>query len=116
MKIPIEFLYLCSSISFGQKTDIITTEDEIGVDLSLLNFNYNLFVGKYAPYIMLPNVTGIDESDLAIDKNILDVTPMYRPMRSHILKALLYEAKGLEKIITTSSMRKGVCVKALLKR
>lgn len=45
---------------------------------------------------------------------MLHVKTMYGPVRNHILKELIDEAKVLQEIIITSTMRKGVC-ESLLK-
>lgn len=73
-----------------------------------MNFNYKLFAGKHVIDIVLPNILNSDESNIAIGENMIDVFPMLRPIRNHILKVLMQEANALQEIIVTSTNRKGV--------
>lgn len=71
------------------------SENQIGAPLSFFNFNYKLFVEKYVPNIVLPNIPYFDESNLVVGGKFLDVPFMYRPIRSLHLKVLRSESNAL---------------------
>ena len=78
VKLPIGFL----SLMCGIKNDLVTGEDEVGIAHGLLNFNYKLFIGKYVIDYSFPNVVVIDEFGLSSDENMLNVAPMFGPVKS----------------------------------
>lgn len=75
--------------------------------LVLSIFSDKMFVVKHLADFILP--TSICETNLIIDGEMINVSPFSGSMRRYILKALNYEAKDLQEIITTSSSRKIVC-------
>lgn len=95
-KLPIGFPALIFGILFNQKNDIVIVEDEISVLLSLLNFSFNIFVGKHVPDIILPNFSNFDESDLTAGDNGIEVSIMFEPIRSLILNVIMPESKFLQ--------------------
>lgn len=72
--------------------------------LVCLNFMYKLFVRKHVSEIILRIIAHFVESDVAAG-NVLDDSPMYGTVRSHILKVPRNEAKPLREIISTSTTR-----------
>lgn len=62
---------------------IVFSEYDIGVPLSQLNLSYKLYVRKHVPYIIPYNIPHFDKSNLAPGENVLDVPPMYEPIRNH---------------------------------
>lgn len=68
-----------------------------GATPGVLNFNYKQFVGKHVPNISLPKVPTFEEAGL--DEDMLELTPLSRSVRSHILKSLILKAKVLQEII-----------------
>lgn len=67
-----------------------------------------MFVGKHVIDIVLSNILSIDESNLVVDENMIDVPPMFGPVKSYLLKVLMQEAKALQEIIVTSTVIKSV--------
>lgn len=73
----------------------------------MLKFNYKLFVGKHVDIVIY--IVFIDGISLNMDKDMLDVTPLFKLVRSHILKALIHEANAMKEIISTSTTGKNMC-------
>ncbi|CAI8618001.1 unnamed protein product [Vicia faba] len=72
------------------------------------NFNYKLFVRKHVDGFVIHTIADIDETDLGIDEDMLEVAHFSRFVRSHILKALIHEAKMVQEIIDTFTTKKSV--------
>lgn len=68
-----------------------------------------MFVGKHFYDITLPKVPTINKSGLVVDEEMFDATPLFRPVRSHIRKALMNEAKSLQEIVSMFTARKSFC-------
>lgn len=94
------------SLIYGVKND----DSAHGVQ----NFSYKLSAGKHVPDISLPNVLIINESGLDGDKDMPNMTPMFWPVKSNILKTLIHEAKALHENFVISTVKKSVC-KGLVK-
>lgn len=107
MELLIGFPSPISGILINQNQDIVCAKDKIDVPPSMLNFSYKMFVEKHVSNIILRIIPNFDKSDLAVG-NVLYVTPMNRPIRSHILRVPRQKAKTLHEIIATSTTEKGV--------
>lgn len=107
LNIPLIFFLICGILS-SQNNYIVKSEEVVGVTPSVLNFNYKLFVEKHVIDIVIHTITAIDETSLGIDKDMLNVTPLPRSMRSNILKVLIHKAKAMYEIIVMSIVRKSV--------
>lgn len=90
------------------KNNIVISEDEVDVALSVLNFNYKLFIGKHVADNAISNIAPVVESAPRFDEEMLDVSPFLGIVISHILKDLIHEANILQEIIVTSTERKNV--------
>lgn len=87
----------------------MTSDDEIGVVPSVLNFSYKFLVKKHVSDIVLPVISLIGKTGLDFDEEMINIDPLSRPVRSHFLNALIHEAKSLQEIITPSTTRKTMC-------
>lgn len=90
------------------KNNIVISKDEVDVALSVLSFNYKLFIGKHVADNAIPNIAPVVESAPRFDEEMLDVSPFLGIVISHILKDLIHEANILQEIIVTSTERKNV--------
>lgn len=83
--LPIIITSHMNRVFINQKHEIVFGKVVIGVTLSVLKSNYNLYVKKYIPNIILDNIPHADMSDIASGRNVIDVPFMYGPMRNHHL-------------------------------
>lgn len=93
VKLSIIFPSLIYGILSTQKNDIVTSEDEDGAIPCVLKFNYKLFVGKHVDIVIY--IVFIDGIGLNMDEDMLDMTPLFKLVISHILKALIHEANAM---------------------
>lgn len=54
----------------------MTSDNEIDDVLSVLSFSYKLFVKKRVADVALSTINPVNETNLSIDEEMIDVTPL----------------------------------------
>lgn len=57
------------------KNNIVISEDKVDVALTVLNFNYKLFIGKHVADNAIPNIALVVESAPRFDEEMLMFLP-----------------------------------------
>lgn len=69
---------------------------EIGINLSVLESNYSMYVKKYVSDISLHHIPYVNKSNLVVDGIVIDFPLMYGPMRNHHLNQIYFSEENQE--------------------